>query len=113
MIHLLAQTVNNIPYMELGLGVASLGTILWLVRHVTTKTLPDLTERYEKTSAKQLESFERINRETRQEYREVLESDREMAYKREQNMRAEFQAAINKFEATIQQVQTGASSDSH
>jgi len=43
--------------------------------------LPDLTERYEKTSAKQLESFERINRETRQEYREVLESDREMAYK--------------------------------
>jgi len=40
MIHLLAQTVNNIPYMELGLGVASLGTILWLVRHVTTKTFP-------------------------------------------------------------------------
>lgn len=111
MIDLLANTVTNPPYLELGLGVASLGTILWLVRHVTTKTLPDLTDRYEKASANQLEAFERINKETRHEFRGILEADRELHYKREQALRGEFQSAITKFEATIKQVQAEADSD--
>lgn len=105
MITTLLAASSTPPYLELGLGVASLATILWLVRHVTTNTLPDLTKRYEATSAKQLEAFERINRETRKEYREILEADRELHYKREQALRGEFQAAIKKFEATLNQVQ--------
>jgi len=90
--------------LELGLGGTAFGLVIWLVRHVTTKTIPDIMTQHKITNEAQLTAFERINREQRVEFREILESDRQLHHAREEAMRSEFRAAINKFENTLQRL---------
>lgn len=86
--------------MELGLGAGAFILVAWIVKHVTTRTLPELTKRFEAALTKQLEVFERVNKEQRVEFREILENDRKLHYEREAELRKEFRIAIDKFQST-------------
>ncbi len=86
--------------IELGIGGIAMGLVVWLVRHVTTKTIPDMNNKHQEQTTKQLEVFERVNKEQRVEFREILESDRELHYRREAALRGEFKTALDEFKQT-------------
>lgn len=81
-------------FVDYGVAISAFGLVAWLVRHVTSTTIPGMIEDFKETSRTQLEVFERVNREQRQEFRETLESDRQLHHKREEALRQEFRDAI-------------------
>lgn len=92
---MLAQSISELSrFVEYGIGIAAFALVAWIVRHVTTKTIPKLVSDFREALKEQGESFERMNRETRQEFRDILESDRQRHYEREEAIRAEFREAI-------------------
>lgn len=91
---LIAQVTDVSRLLEYGAGVAAIGLVLWLVRHVTTRTIPTLVKDFRESLKDQAETFERMNRETRQEFREILENDRRMHHEREESLRNEFREAL-------------------
>lgn len=102
---LLAENALSIArLLELGLGAGAFALVAWIVRHVTTRTIPNLTASFERNQQQQTETFERVLRETRVEFREVLENDRQRHHDREEALRNEFRQAINRFESIQQRV---------
>lgn len=106
MIHQIAQTAQlaNIidpgiqQIAQLGIGASAFVVLAWLVRHVTTKTIPDMMKSYAAQSKLQLEAFERMNKETRSEFRDILEADRHRHLEREQTQQKAFSEALNRIE---------------
>lgn len=100
MLQSLAQTTSLDLYslIPLGLGPAAFGLVVWVVRHATTKTFPALVADFKATNQAQLETFERVSREQRAEFREMQQADRELHHRREEAIRSEFRAAFDKFE---------------
>lgn len=96
MTHMLAQITDPSRLVEYGIGISAFGLIVWLVHHVTSKTIPGLIGAFKETNEKQLEAFERVNKEQRVEFREILEKDRELHHAREEAQRKEFRDAIEK-----------------
>ena len=89
---------------QLGLGVLAFALVVWIVRYVTTKTIPEMLAKHEAIATIQLQVFERVNKDTRVEFREILEKDREMHYAREKSLREEFRVALKEFKAAQEQV---------
>lgn len=78
---------NIYQLAQFGLGVVAMALLVWIVRHVSVVTIPAM-----------LASFERINREQRQEFRDVLEADRQRHLQREQALQKIFTESLDRIE---------------
>ena len=103
MTHLALFSGDGARLVEYGIGIGAFALVAWIVRHVTTNTIPGLVKDFKEAIKEQSDAFERTNRENRQEFREILESDRQLHHQREEVLRAEFrevmQSSVCKAEA--------------
>lgn len=71
------------------------GVLAWLVWYCATKLIPKMIDKHTNAMNSQTEAFERINKEQRDEFRSILEADRERAVEREERQRKDFKEALS------------------
>ena len=81
---------------QAGAGIAAIALVGWMVRHVITVTIPAMNTQHYQHVQKLTETFERVNREQRSEFRELLEADRQRHQVREEGLRQDFRDAIDR-----------------
>lgn len=85
------------------LDVGSTAVLAWLVWYCATKLVPKMIDKHTEAMQQQNATFERINREQREEFRTILEADRERALQREQALQRQFSEALDRFAAQSQE----------